>query len=161
LTSSLKIPRDQLPERIADLVASLKAAEKRIAEFESAALVERVPALVASATRVGALSVVSANVGSLKSSDELRNLVTTVRGRLGTDAALVVLAADVAGKPAVIVGTNDAARVLGVRAGELARLAAGILGGGGGGKDDLAQGGGSDLAAIPAALEAISTALPG
>jgi alanyl-tRNA synthetase len=30
-----------------------------------------------------------------------------------------------------------------------------VLGGGGGGKDDLAQGGGSDVSAIPAALSAI------
>jgi alanyl-tRNA synthetase len=38
-------------------------------------------------------------------------------------------------------------------------VAAGVLGGGGGGKDDLAQGGGSNLGAIPAAFEAISRAL--
>ena len=30
-----------------------------------------------------------------------------------------------------------------------------MLGGGGGGKDDLAQGGGSDASAIPAALDGI------
>ena len=47
-----------------------------------------------------------------------------------------------AGKPAVIVGVNEAARELGIKAGALAKTAAGILGGGGGGRDDLAQGGG-------------------
>ena len=35
------------------------------------------------------------------------------------------------------------------------RTAAGVLGGGGGGKADLAQGGGSDPAAVDAALEAV------
>jgi alanyl-tRNA synthetase len=161
LTSTLKTPREQLPDRIAELVASLKSAEKRIAEFESAALTERVPALMAEAVRSDRLTLLVKNVGSLKSSDELRTLVTTVRGRLGSDAAVVALAADVAGKPAVIVATNDAARGLGIRAGALAKTAAGILGGGGGGKDDLAQGGGSELAAIPAALDAISSAVSG
>ena len=160
LTSNLKTPREQLPERIADLVASLKSAEKRIAEFESARLAERVPALVSEATRVGAVTALVLDIGALSSTDDLRTLVTSVRGRLGTDPAVVALAADVSGKPAVIVATNDAARTLGARAGALAKLAAGILGGGGGGKDDLAQGGGTHLDQVSAALDAISAALP-
>ncbi|MBK4346773.1 alanine--tRNA ligase [Lacisediminihabitans changchengi] len=160
LTANLKTPREQLPERISDLVASLKAAEKRIAEFESAALNERVPALVGAASRIGAVTALVENVGELNSSDDLRTLVTSVRGRLGSDAVVVALAASVGGKPAVIVATNEAARSLGAKAGALAKTAAGILGGGGGGKDDLAQGGGSDVSAIGIALEAISSALP-
>ncbi|MCU1421601.1 MAG: alanine--tRNA ligase, partial [Microbacteriaceae bacterium] len=160
LTASLKTPRENLPERIADLVSSLKTAEKRIAEFESAALVERVPALLEKATRLGGVTALVQNVGTLSSADDLRTLVTTARGRLGSDAAVVALAAVVAGKPAVIVGTNEAARGAGAKAGALAKLAAGILGGGGGGKDDLAQGGGSNVDAIDTALDAISAALP-
>ena len=160
LTSSLKTPREQLPERIAELVANLKNAEKKIAEFEAARLAEKVPALIAAATRRGALTIVSATIGELPSSDDLRGLVLAVRSRLGTDAAVVSLAAIVQGKPAVIVATNEAARTLGAKAGSLARTAAGILGGGGGGKDDLAQGGGADVGAIGAALLAVIDALP-
>ncbi|CAN5191765.1 alanine--tRNA ligase [soil metagenome] len=160
LTSTLKTPRDQVSTRISELLASLKSAEKRIAEFEQAALTERVPGLLATASRVGAVTAVITNVGALASSDDLRLLVTTVRSRLGSDAAVVALAADVAGKPAVIVATNEAARALGAKAGALAKTAAGILGGGGGGKDDLAQGGGSNLAEIGTALDAIAAGLP-
>ena len=160
LTSTLKSPRDQVSARISELLASLKTAEKRIAEFEQAVLTERVPALLAGASRVGAVTAVITDVGALSSSDDLRLLVTTVRSRLGSDAAVVALAADVAGKPAVIIATNDAARTLGAKAGTLAKTAANILGGGGGGKDDLAQGGGSNLGAIPTALEAVSAGLP-
>ena len=160
LTTSLKAPREQLPERISELLASLKAAEKKIAEFEAAALTERVPAILASATRSGGLTVIDSSVGSVGSSDDLRSLVQTVRSRIGSDAAVIALAADVQGKPAVIVATNDAARALGVKAGPLAKVAATVLGGGGGGKDDLAQGGGSDVSKIPAALEAIAASLP-
>jgi alanyl-tRNA synthetase len=65
------------------------------------------------------------------------------------------------GKPAIIVATSAAARELGAKAGALAKQAAGVLGGGGGGKDDLAQGGGSDIHAISAALSGIATALDG
>jgi alanyl-tRNA synthetase len=160
LTSTLKTPREQVSTRISELLASLKSAEKRIAEFEQAALTERVPGLLATASRVGAVTAVITNVGALTSSDDLRLLVTTVRSRLGSDAAVVALAADVAGKPAVIVATNEAARALGAKAGALAKTAAGILGGGGGGKDDLAQGGGSNLAEIGTALDAIAAGLP-
>ncbi len=35
------------------------------------------------------------------------------------------------------------------------------LGGGGGGRDDLAQGGGADATAIPAALDAVVSAASG
>jgi len=159
LSSNLKTPRDQLGARIGDLLASLKAAEKRIAQFEAAALSERVPALVASGHTVGKVTLVAQNVGSVASSDELRSLVMSVRERLGNVASVTALAADVAGKPAVIVATNDASRGEGVKAGALAKLAAGILGGGGGGKDDIAQGGGSDVSAIGAALDAISASV--
>jgi alanyl-tRNA synthetase len=160
LTSSLKTPRENLPERITELVASLKAAEKKIAQFESAALSSRIPELADSATRHGQLTVVSSDVGSLSSSDELRSLVTGVRARLGSDPAIVALAAEIGGKPAVIVGVNEAGRGLGIRAGALAKTAAGVLGGGGGGRDDLAQGGGVAVSAIPAALAAVTGDLP-
>jgi alanyl-tRNA synthetase len=72
---------------------------------------------------------------------------------------VVALAATVADKPVVIVATNAAAREAGAKAGALAKHLAGILGGGGGGKDDLAQGGGSDVEALPAALQGVRSAL--
>jgi alanyl-tRNA synthetase len=160
LSAELKTPREQLPERIAELMASLKTAQKRIAEFQSAALRERIPALVDSATTVGGLARVVENLGEVASVDDVRTLATTVRARLGSAPAVVALAADVAGKPVVIVATSEAARDLGVRAGELSKRAASVLGGGGGGKDDLAQGGGTDVAAIGAALDELVKALP-
>ncbi|MCU1437661.1 MAG: alanine--tRNA ligase [Naasia sp.] len=159
LTSELKTPKDRLPDRIAALLGELKAAERRIAEFEQQALAGRVPALVANAGTVGGLTAVIEPVGTLRSPDELRSLALSVRDRLGAQAAVVALAADLSGKPAVIVATTPAGRDAGAKAGALAKIAAGVLGGGGGGKDDIAQGGGSDVAAIPAALDAIRSSL--
>jgi alanyl-tRNA synthetase len=161
LTSSLKAPREQLPERIADLVSSLKAAEKKIAAFEARAVLDKVPALLERASRVGSATVIAEDAGTLGSADDLRMLVTTVRDRLGSAPSVVALAAQVADKPVVIVATNQAARDAGARAGALARAAAGILGGGGGGKDDLAQGGGTNIAAIPSALASVTSAIAG
>jgi alanyl-tRNA synthetase len=159
LTSSLKTPREQLPDRITELVANLRAAEKRIAAYEASERSARVPAIAQSATRVGKVLLVAENVGGLQSTDDLRSLATSVRERLGVEASVVALASDVDGKPAVIVATNEAARATGASAGKLAKLAAGVLGGGGGGKDDLAQGGGSDVSAIGTALDAIRESL--
>jgi len=161
LTSSLKTPREQLPDRIADLVAQLKAAEKKIAAFEASKLAGRVPALAEQATRHGDVLAVIEDVGELQSVDELRGLVTAVRERLAAEVAVVALAARVGGKPSVIIATTAGARETGVKAGVLAKEAAGILGGGGGGKDDLAQGGGSDVTAIAAALQATRASLGG
>ncbi|MDJ0336953.1 alanine--tRNA ligase [Cryobacterium sp. PH31-O1] len=159
LTSSLKTPRDQLPQRISDLVTSLKAAEKKIAAFEARALTDRVPALLATARRVGAVTVVAEDLGVLGSPDDVRMLALATRERLGTDAVVVALSAVAADKPVVIVATNQAARDAGHTAGALAKTVAGILGGGGGGKDDLAQGGGPNGDAIPAALQAVVAAI--
>ncbi|WP_309619330.1 alanine--tRNA ligase [Salinibacterium sp.] len=161
LTSALKTPRDQLPERIGALVADLRAAEKKIAEFESGQLAQRIPAIVANGYQVGAVKLVAENLGSISTSDDLRSLVVGVRERLGSGASIVALAAEVSGKPAVIVATNDASRAAGHKAGRLAQLAAGVLGGGGGGKDDIAQGGGSTVSAIGPALDAITEAVRG
>ncbi|MGX5771173.1 alanine--tRNA ligase [Microbacterium trichothecenolyticum] len=159
LTTSLKAPRDQLPARIAELQASLKAAEKKIAAFEAKALGDRLPALAASATRVGDTVVVAESLGNAASADDVRSLALQVRERLGSDAAVVALGAVVNDRPVVIVATNDAARAAGARAGVLAKGAAGVLGGGGGGRDDVAQGGGTDAAALPAALGSVKDAL--
>ncbi|WP_437584935.1 alanine--tRNA ligase [Paramicrobacterium sp. CJ85] len=161
LTSSLKTPREQLPARIADLVAGLKQAEKKIKEYEARALAERVPSLVDKANRVGGYRVVAESLGEAASADDLRSLVMSVRDRLGSEPAVVALAGAVSGRPVIIVATNAAARDAGARAGQLVRTAASVLGGGGGGKDDLAQGGGQEVSAIPSALSAVIDGLKG
>ena len=161
LSSALKAPREDLPTRVQGLMEDLRTAQKRIAEFEWANLQQRVPSIARQATTVGATTVVAEVVDGLQSGDDLRSLATSVRAQLGDAAAVVVLGAVVGGKPVVIVATNGAARDAGVQAGPLAKEAAGVLGGGGGGKPDLAQGGGTDAAALPAALRAVTARLAG
>ncbi|WP_434769231.1 alanine--tRNA ligase [Curtobacterium flaccumfaciens] len=161
LSSALKAPRADLPARVQNLMEDLRSAQKKLAEYESANLQQRVPAIARNATTVGATTVVAETVDGLQSGDDLRSLATGVRGQLGDGAAVVVLGAVVGGKPIVIVATNDAARAAGVQAGPLAKEAASVLGGGGGGKPDLAQGGGTDAAALPAALRAVTARLAG
>jgi len=165
LTSGLKVPRLELVQRVSDLSAQLKAAEKKIAQLEAAKLGERLPALLESAERIGALTVVAASLGTVGSADDVRGLVQQLRERLAGEAAVVVLAGvigdDAAGKPVVIAATTPTARDAGAKAGAIARLGAQVLGGGGGGKDDLAQGGGTDASKVDAALAEIRASLAG
>ena len=161
LSSGLKVPREQVTGRIQDLIANLKAAEKRIAELEAAALTTRVPELVARATPAGSVRLVAESLGSVGSADDVRRLALDIRERLGSEPAVVALGGESNGKPLIVVATNAAAREAGASAGAIVKLAAGILGGGGGGKPDVAQGGGQDAAKLPDALAAIRTELGG
>ncbi|WP_347757366.1 alanine--tRNA ligase [Agrococcus sp. ProA11] len=155
LTSMLKTPKEQLPGRIQEIVASLKTAEKRIADFESKQLAGRAKPIADAAERLGSVRLASVDLGGVGSQDDLRSLATQVRERLGAEAAVVAIGGAVDGRPAIVVATNQAARDAGVAAGPLAKAAATVLGGGGGGKPDMAQGGGQDAEAMPAALVAV------
>ncbi|MFC4225362.1 alanine--tRNA ligase [Lysinibacter cavernae] len=161
LSANLKAPKEQIQERVSDLAAQLKAAEKKIAQFESEALKSRIPDLLSTLSTVGAVGAVIADLGTVGSPDDVRSLAVGVRDKLAAQDAVVVLAGVAAGKPVVIVATTSGARNAGVKAGALAKIAAGVLGGGGGGKDDMAQGGGSQPEQVDAALAAVRQAIQG
>jgi alanyl-tRNA synthetase len=155
LSASLKSPRDQVATRVADLISSLKTAEKRIAEFESQAVREQIPALLAKAAPVGNVTGIVEQITGVSSADELRDLVSGIRDHVQAQAAVIALGTIIEGKPSVIVATTELARSSGVKAGVLAKAAASVLGGGGGGRDDMAQGGGSNPDQLGAALVGI------
>ena len=79
----------------------------------------------------------------------LRDTIDQLKNKLGS--GVVVLATEADGKVSLAAGvTKD---LLGkVKAGDLVRVLASKLGGKGGGRPDFAQGGGTDVAALPAAL---------
>ena len=159
LSANLKAPRDQILLRIADLSSALKSAEKKIADYESRAVRELVPSLLGQTLLVGDRKLIIAAVPGLNKVDDLRELVTAVREKLQSDDAVVALASIVDGKPSVIVGTTEASRGAGIKAGVIAKLAAGVLGGGGGGRDDMAQCGGADVTRVDEALSVITAEL--
>ncbi|PFG37977.1 alanyl-tRNA synthetase [Georgenia soli] len=147
---------DELPERIDALMNRLKAAEKELATLRQGQLLAGAGRIADGAAAVGTARVVTHDAGEVASGDDLRTLALDVRSRLGDAAPAVVAVGGVAkGRPAVVVATNPTAREAGVRAGALVKLAATTLGGGGGGKDDLAQGGGTNPAALKEALDAV------
>ncbi len=158
LTDTLRVQPEQLPDRIAKLVAQLKEAERNIAQLQSEKLLAGADALLAKVEHVGATNLLAAELPGVGGGD-LRTLATDLRARLdsGTPGVVALVGGDA--KPAVVVATNEAARARGLKAGELIRLASGALGGKGGGKDDLAQGGGADASKAPEALAAIRAAV--
>ncbi|WP_336991517.1 alanine--tRNA ligase [Leucobacter sp. VD1] len=161
LTGGLKVPRAELVSKVQDLGAQLRAAEKKIAALEAEKLGQRVPELLAGAQQFGEVRAVLGSLGTVGSADDVRALVLQLRDRLASEAGVVVLAGETGGKPVVLAATTADARDRGVRAGDLAKLGAQVLGGGGGGKPDLAQGGGADPAKIDDALAEIRRHLGG
>ncbi len=156
LTGLLNVRPDELPTRIESLVAKLKESEKELTSMRQAQIMASAGKLAQDATRVGSVKVIAHNLGEIGDGNALRALATDLRNRLGEgDASVVAISGVFKDRPQVVVVTNKSARDLGIKAGALAKTASGILGGGGGGKDDMAQGGGQNATALPAALEGI------
>ena len=87
---------------------------------------------------------------------DLRSLVGDIRGKLGSDPAVVALIAEGDGETVpYAVAVNPAAQDLGISANDLIKEFAVAVDGRGGGKADLAQGSGKDPAGIDAALDAV------
>jgi alanyl-tRNA synthetase len=156
LASSLKVPSDEVPARVANLVDRLKAAEK---ELERTRLATARAAAVNAATgaqRIGNFRVVAQRMSAGMTAADLRSLVGDIRGKLGSDPAVVALIAEGEGDSVpYVIAANSAAQELGIRANDLVKQLAGAVDGRGGGKADLAQGSGKDSSGIDAALDAV------
>ncbi|MFH8367102.1 alanine--tRNA ligase [Streptomyces sp. NPDC018031] len=156
LTELLKGRSEELPDRIAGMLAKLKDAEKEIEKFRAEKVLAAAAGLAESARDVRGVAVVTGQVPDGTGADDLRRLVLDVRGRIpGDRPAVVALFTTSGGRPLTVIATNEAARERGLKAGELVRTAAKTLGGGGGGKPDVAQGGGQNPQAIGEAIEAV------
>jgi alanyl-tRNA synthetase len=154
LADLLKSPQDGLVERVSGMLARLRDADKELAELRAQQSVAAAGQLAAAATDVDGVAVVTGSPSGLGGGD-LRTLALDVRGRLpGDRPAVVLLASEAGGKVALVAALNTAALERGLSANDVLRAAAAPVGGRGGGKADVAQGGGTDPAGIPAALQA-------
>lgn len=149
---------EEIPERITQIMARLKAAERELAQVRTAQLLGSAATVAGAARRVGPLAVVVHDAGEVAGADDLRTLALDVRSRLGA-GGVVALFGRSGDRPLLVVATSQEARDRGVRAGALVREAATVLGGGGGGRDDVAQGGGTRPEAIGAAMAAVEAAV--
>ncbi len=156
LASSLKVPSEEVPARVAGLVERLKAAEKELEKARLASARAAATNAAAGAERIGNVRVVAQRMAAGMTGADLRTLVGDVRGKLGADPAVVALIAE--GDGATVpyaVAVNTAAQDLGLSANDLVKQLAQAVDGRGGGKPDLAQGSGKNPAGIDAALAAL------
>jgi alanyl-tRNA synthetase len=159
LASSLKVPSEEVPARVANLVERLRAAEKELERARQATARAAAANAAAGVERIGNVRVVAQRMSGGMTAADLRSLVGDIRGKLGSDPAVVVLisSSSVGESESVpyAVAVNPAAQDLGIRANDLVKQLAVAVDGRGGGKADLAQGSGKDPTGIDAALAAV------
>jgi alanyl-tRNA synthetase len=156
LAASLKVPSEEVPARVANLVERLRAAEKELERTRLATARAAAVNAAAGAQRIGNVRVVAQRMSAGMTAADLRSLVGDIRGKLGSDPAVVALIGEgESGSVPYAVAVNPAAQDLGIRANDLVKQLAGAVDGRGGGKPDLAQGSGKDPSGIDAALDAL------
>ena len=151
IADMVKAPLDATTKRVRALVDERKALEKRLDEaHKGSGGGDRVTQMVNAATRVGAARLVTAPV-ALADTRELQALGDALRERL--ESGVGVLAATLAdGKNTLLVVVTDDLRERGIRADEIVRSLAAMVGGRGGGKPHMAQAGIPDASRLPELL---------
>jgi alanyl-tRNA synthetase len=144
----LSVPLAAVPEKIRSLLKQQKDLEKKIADLTSRLALSDLDRLMAGAVEVEGIKVVSAEL-SLDSAKTLREIGDRVRDKLGSGVA--VLGGVLNGKAALLalVSKDLTGRI---KAGDIVRTTAEIVGGRGGGRPDMAQAGGPMTDKLPEAI---------
>jgi alanyl-tRNA synthetase len=154
----LRVEVEEVPEAVESLRAEVGRAREAAREQALRKGLEEVGTLVANAEAVNGAKVVTGQVVAADVKG-LRQISDDIKNRLGGPSA-VVLAAALDGK-AVLVANLHPEVSQKVRAGDIVKEVSQVLGGGGGGGPTMAQAGGGNLEAIPAALERVREILKG
>ena len=142
---------DNVVDKVAALRADNRELEKEIARLKQKLATSAGGDLTAKAVEIAGVKVLVAKVEGADAKS-LRDTLDQCKNKLGS--AVILLAAITDDKVALAAGvTGDLTGR--VKAGELMRVVAERLGGKGGGRPDMAQGGGTDVAALPAVLKGV------
>lgn len=139
----------EIEERLDAMQSELDRLRKQESELERLQGASVSEALIESAEKVGDAFLVVGRV-TASSQDVLRDVADRVRARL--KPSVLVLAANIEGRPAFLAAATQDLVEKGVHAGNLVRDVAKAAGGGGGGRPDIAQAGAKDASLIDAAL---------
>lgn len=159
LAGMLKVPAAEVPGRVEQLVERLRSAEKELEAMRAAAVLASAGTLAEAAEQVGELRLVAGTAPDGVSGGDLRSLATDVRGRLGAAPGVVALFAGSGDTVSFVVACTSAAVDAGLKAGDLVKTFLPEIDGRGGGRPELAQGGGTKAAGIPAAVTALRAAV--
>jgi alanyl-tRNA synthetase len=145
---AVKGSRENLLDKVASLVERSRQLEKDVEQLKAKLTSAAGSDMASEVQEVGGMQVLVKRVDG-QDGKALLGLVDQLKNKLGS--ATVLLAGELDGKVVLVAGvTKDL--VGRVKAGDLIRNAAACVGGKGGGRPDMAQGGGTDTAAIDRAL---------
>jgi alanyl-tRNA synthetase len=139
----------EIEERLDAMQGELERLKKQGSELQRLQGASVSDGLIEGAQKAGDAFLVVARVDAA-SQDVLRDIADRVRHKL--KPSLVILAANIEGKPAFLAAASPELVEKGVHAGNLIREVAKVAGGGGGGRPDIAQAGAKDAGMIDAAL---------
>jgi len=150
-------PAEALRHRIGAQEEEMKKMRRELDAVRMKAASSSVSDAASSAIEVKGIKVLAQRVDGLEKA-QMRELVDSLRGKLGSGVVVLGAAAD--GKVSLIVGvTKDLTSR--VQAGKVVGLLAAKVGGRGGGRPDLAEAGGSDVGSLDAALQGAANAVEG
>ncbi|MGD2053660.1 MAG: alanine--tRNA ligase [Gammaproteobacteria bacterium] len=150
IADALKISRDEVDDKVRQLVERLREQEKTVAQLKARIASQAGTDLTAQAEDINGVKVLTAKLDGADSK-ALRDTMDQLKNKLGS--AAIVLVSEDDGKVRVVAGvTKDKTSV--IKAGELVNIAAVEVGGKGGGRPDMAQAGGSQPENIGKALSA-------
>ncbi len=149
LCEIVKTNSDDLVNRVQQLADSNKALEKQLEQLKSKMASSAGSDLASQAVDINGVKVLVAQVAGFNPK-ALRDTVDQLKNKLGT--CVILLASSEDDKVSLVAGVSKDTTDK-VKAGELVNMVALQVGGKGGGRPDMAMAGGSDVAAIPAALD--------
>jgi alanyl-tRNA synthetase len=154
VAGSLKATPAEVPARVAALLEHVRALEREVTALKSKLASSQGDDLAARAVDVGGVKVLAAVLPGADAKT-LRETLDQLKNKL--KSAAIVLAVVDGGRVQLAAGvTADHVAAGKLKAGELVNFVAQQVGGKGGGKPDLAMAGGTDPAALPAALASVA-----
>ncbi len=152
LARDFRSPWTELPEQVAQLRERLRGAEREVSKLRADIAGASAGDLIESKIEVDGIAVVAGRVSANEKGD-LRTAGDRLRDKLGS--GVIVLGAEIDGKPSLIALVTPDAIERGIKAGELVRESARHIDGRGGGRPDLAEAGGKDASGLDAALAGV------
>jgi alanyl-tRNA synthetase len=144
--------REDVVTRVQEGQDQLRQLEKQLRALKDKLASGQGTDLAATAVDIQGIKVVATQVAGADAT-ALRNAVDQLKDRL--KSAVIVLASEADGGKVVLVAGVTADLTSRFKAGEIVGLVAAQVGGKGGGRPDFAQAGGTNVAALPAALAAV------
>ncbi len=145
----LKTQPDMVEQSLTSLLELNALLRKELQQGQRAQVKDHINKLVEEAQEFGGVPCVLKTVQA-QGLEMMREMSDLIQDQLGE--SVVALAADIKGKPMLVVSVAKSLAHRGLHAGNLVQRAAPCIGGGGGGRQNIAQAGGKDVAGLSAAL---------